>query len=154
MRGVGAACVWTLCAVLAAAQEPPERSAGTPGKTGDPVSLIGLSLGEAFSRFGPPAAVYALRGEAPWQDDVVFEYADADLFFFKDRVWQARLKAANGIKVGDARVAVTLVFGNAAEDRGSHFVVTVPNRSWPVEYRYSLDAHGRVSSIYLYRPDY
>jgi hypothetical protein len=154
MRGIGAACLWALCAVSAAAQEAPERAGGTPGKVSDPVSLIGLSLGEAFSRFGPPAAVYSLRGEAPWQDDVVFEYADADLFFFRDRVWQARLKAANGIKVGDARVAITLVFGNAAEERGGYFIVAVPNRAWPLEYRYTLDAHGRVASIYLSRPDY
>jgi hypothetical protein len=154
MRGIVAVCLWALCAALAAGQEPPERAGGTPGKVSDAVSLIGLTLGEVFSRFGPPGAVYSLRGEAAWQDDVVFEYADADLFFFKDRVWQTRLKAANGIKVGDARVAITLVFGNAAEDRGSHFIVTVPNRSWPLEYRYTLDAHGRVASIYLYRPDY
>ena len=58
----------------------------------DPADLLGLTLADSFSRFGPPTSVGAVRGDAAWQDDVAFLYSKGyTLFFYGDRVWQLRL---------------------------------------------------------------
>ncbi|MDR2468008.1 MAG: hypothetical protein LBD22_03515 [Spirochaetaceae bacterium] len=119
----------------------------------DLVSLIGITVRDVIVRFGPPSAVYPLRGDVEWQDDVVFEYTGVDFYIFKDSVWQISIKSANGIRIGDAKMAISLVHGTAIEDKGSHVIAPVLNRSWRVNYRYEIE-RGKVAAIYLYRPDF
>ncbi|GMO28138.1 MAG: hypothetical protein Pg6A_15940 [Termitinemataceae bacterium] len=117
-------------------------------------SLIGISIHELITRFGPPSTVYPVRGEAVWQDDVVFAYKDVDFYLVKDRVWQLRVQSANGIRTGDAKTAITMTHGANITDKGNRIIVAVRGFAMPLEYHYYLDSHGRVQSIYLCRSDY
>jgi hypothetical protein len=120
----------------------------------DPEDFIGWTLGDVFAGLGPPNAVYAVRGEEAWQDDVVFVYDGIDLYVSENRVWQAGVQTARGVSQGDPKAAVLFVLGGKAQDGGGHILLSVSNRPWPLAIRYNLDAAGKVRSIYIYRPDY
>jgi hypothetical protein len=120
----------------------------------EPASLIGLSLENLLSRFGVPQAVYAVRGNEEWQDDVVFVYDAGDFYVYKDRVWQIKLRAAYGIRLGDPRPAVFLTLGEEAQDFEDHIIFSLPSRGWPLALRINLDSSGFVSAVYVYRPDF
>jgi hypothetical protein len=120
----------------------------------DPASLIGLTLEEMLSRFGPPQSVYALRGLEEWQDDVVFVYAQGDFYVYKDRIWQLGLDAAWDIKLGDPRGLVTLVLGEEGQNFGDYSIFALPGRAWPLALRVNFDDSGMVSAIFVYRPDF
>ena len=121
---------------------------------GDPQSLIGLALNELIARFGPPESVHTSRGQEIWQDDVVFVYAGGEFYIFGNRVWQAGLKSACGVSVGDSRPAVTLTLGAQATDHGKFLTMPLPSGGWPLALRVNFSAAGRVSAIFIYRPDY
>ena len=121
--------------------------------------LVGMKLADLIGRFGAPKAVLAARGNEPWQDDVVFQYAEGDFYVFKDRVWQVKLASAYGISIGDPKQAAVLVMGNTAEDRGDYLLMPVSSNqssgaSWPLMLRVNLDNAGKVNSIFIYRPDF
>jgi hypothetical protein len=120
----------------------------------DPVTLIGVSIGDMLAMFGPPRAVYASRGSVEWQDDVVFEYEGIDFYVYRDRVWQLSPSRTDKISLGDPQLTVVMVHGEAAIDKGSYFITGVPERAWKIEIRYNIDAKGKVSAIYIYRVDY
>ncbi len=121
---------------------------------GDPATLIGATVGQAVSALGAPRTVRAARGPEPWQDDVVFAYEGADLYFFKDRVWQVRASAAYGIRVGSARDEVTAALGEPLQRYESDFVYQRPSRAWPLRMRLRFGADGAVSDVFLYRADF
>jgi hypothetical protein len=143
-----------LCTGILAQDEAAPPANQTPAKpVFDPVAFVGVQIEELIKRMGPPAAVYAVRGLHSWQDDVVFEYKNVDFYLFKDRVWQISLKSANGVKLGDAKMAVNMVH-QEAQDKGAYIAAAVKGLSWPIEYRYYIDAKGKVAAIYLSRPDF
>ncbi|MDR3324517.1 MAG: hypothetical protein LBS82_00820 [Spirochaetaceae bacterium] len=137
----------------AAAQKAPDAYK-TASDVEDPVALLGLSVADVLLSFGPPRAVHASRGAQEWQDDVVFEYQGADFYFFNDRVWQVSPRRAGAVGVGDSKLTLAMVYGEAAVDKGSYIVAEVPERAWKTEIRYDIDAAGKVSKIYVYRADY
>ncbi|GHV82745.1 hypothetical protein AGMMS50212_00850 [Spirochaetia bacterium] len=118
------------------------------------IELIGITIEELFSKYGAPVSVYAVRGAEIWQDDVVFEYGDIDFYIYKDRVWQISVKDAIGLNVGDPKAAVFLVLGETAKDLSSHILKDIPEKSWPLQWRFNINENGKVSSIFLYRMDY
>jgi hypothetical protein len=120
----------------------------------DPSGLIGLTLGEVLSRFGPPRAVYPVRGLEEWQDDVVFEYENRDLYVHRDRIWQLGLKSAYGIRLGDPRQLVLLALGETARNFAGHIVVSLPGGSWPLCIRVNIDSQDKVSGLFIYRSDF
>ena len=122
--------------------------------TVDPLSFIGLRVDELVSRFGPPREVYASRGQEPWQDDVVFIYSDGEFYIYKERVWQAALKSARGISVGDTKPAVILSLGEGVVDQGEYILFSLPSVGWPMMLRVNFNSAGRVSAIFVYRSDY
>ena len=136
--------------VPAARSQSPEPA----GDAGSPAALIGLTLGDLYARFGVPLSVHAVRGGREWQDDVVMVYGQGDFYLFGDRVWQVSLKAGYGLKLGDPRPAVTLALGEKAKDGGDHFLLPLPGEGWPLELRVNINGSGRVSAIYVYRPDF
>jgi uncharacterized SAM-binding protein YcdF (DUF218 family) len=121
---------------------------------GEASSLVGLRLEELVARFGLPQTVYASRGQEPWQDDVVFVYKEGDFYIYKDRVWQAGLKSAYGVSLGDSKPAVLLMLGEEAADQGDYILVPLPSGGWPLMLRVNLNASGRVSAIFIFRPDF
>jgi hypothetical protein len=129
-------------------------SGAQEGQNPDPSFWIGLTLEDLISRFGPPQSVYAVRGKEEWQDDVVFVYAEADFYVYKDRVWQLGLKSFKGVKTGDPKPAAALVLGEEAEDKGDHFLLALPGRGWPLMVRINFDNAGRASALFMYRPDF
>jgi hypothetical protein len=118
------------------------------------LSFVGMRLAELVERFGSPKAVFAVRGNEIWQDDVVFQYAEGDFYIFKDRVWQVKLASARGISLGDPRAAALLVLGGTAEDRGDHLLLTLAEKNWPLMFRVNFNNAGLVSALYIYRSDY
>ncbi|WP_461247394.1 hypothetical protein [Treponema sp. R6D11] len=124
------------------------------GQSQDPFSLVGMKVAELVERFGAPTAVFAVRGNEVWQDDVVFQYAGADFFIVKDRIWQVKLSAALGINSGDQKQAAALVLGAKAQDRGDHLLMSVAGKDWPLMFRVNINGAGRVAAIYIYRPDF
>jgi len=119
----------------------------------DPMELVGLTLDELLTRFGTPAAVYAVRGEEPWQDDVVFSYDHGDFYVLKDRVWMVAVDAAFKLEIGDPRAAFFLVMGENADDRGAYAICPLPGGPWPLALRCDFDADGNVAALFIYRAD-
>jgi hypothetical protein len=113
-----------------------------------------MKLADLVARFGPPQSVYAARGQEPWQDDVVFTYSEGDFYLFKDRVWQVGLKSAYSISLGDPKQAVLLALGERALDQGTHVLLPLPDNGWQLVLRVNVNPAGRVSAIFIYRPDY
>jgi hypothetical protein len=136
--------------LLAGAAAPVRSQSGRE----EPFTLIGLSLTEVLARFGPPQAVYPVRGLAEWQDDVVFEYEDQDLYVYRDRIWQLGLKTACGISLGDTRQLVLLIFGEKARIFPGYILVSLPESSWPLCLRVNLDSQDKVSGLFIYRSDF
>ena len=120
---------------------------------GEPLSFVGMTLNELFERFGPPASVYTARGEEIWQDDVVFVYKEGNFFIYRNRVWQLGLSSLYGIKVGDAKAVALLVLGDEARDEDNYLLHNLSGFGWPLSLRVNL-SDGKVSAIYVYRPDY
>lgn len=134
------------------AEETPRIETITDVK--DLCTLIGISVRDMITRFGAPDSVYAVRGAAEWQDDVVFEYKNVDFYCYKDRVWQISVQTANGIHIGDAKMAVTMVHGSDTKGNNKRISAAVSGYPMPLAYSYLIDTHGRVSAIYLSRTDY
>jgi hypothetical protein len=124
------------------------------GVTADPFSLVGMKIADIVERFGPPMAVFAVRGNEVWQDDVVFQYTGGDFYIVKDRVWQVKFASALGINSGDPKQAALLVLGAKAQDRGDHLLMPVSGKDWPLMFRVNINNAGRVAAIFIYRPDF
>jgi hypothetical protein len=120
----------------------------------EPVSFIGMNLEELYERFGIPRAVFTVRGDEIWQDDVVFQYNEGEFFIYREMVWQVKLLHAFGISVGDPKQAALLVLGESVEDMGDYLLKRLSGRAWPLMLRINFNNSGRTSAIYLYRPDY
>jgi hypothetical protein len=127
---------------------------GQPVNSSEPLSFIGMRLAEVIERFGPPETVSTVRGGEVWQDDVVFQYIEADLYIFRDRVWQVKLMSAFGVSIKDPKAVALLVLGNEVQDMGDHLLLSLPARGWPLTLRVNFSNAGIVSAIYIYRPDF
>jgi hypothetical protein len=119
----------------------------------DPAALIGATLTDLIGRFGVPKQVYAVRGVAAWQDDVVFVYDGGEFYIFGNRVWQLMLRSAYNVKDGDNRAAVSRVMGEGRNFEG-YTLFQLPGKAWPVMLRVNWDASGKVAGIYIYRSDF
>ncbi|MDR1307353.1 MAG: hypothetical protein LBK74_07245 [Treponema sp.] len=122
-----------------------------PGQ--DPAELIGVTLTDLIGRFGVPKQVYAVRGVAAWQDDVVFVYDAGEFYIFGNRVWQLMFRSAYNIKEGDNRAVVGRVMGEGRNFDG-YTLFQLPGKAWPVMLRVNWDASGRAAGIYIYRSDF
>jgi hypothetical protein len=119
----------------------------------DPALLIGSTLSDLVGRYGIPKQVYAVRGVASWQDDVVFVYDNGEYFIFGNRVWQLKLRSAYNIKDGDSRAAINRTMGEGRDFEG-YTLYQLPSKVWPIMLRVNWDAAGRAAGIYIYRSDF
>ena len=119
----------------------------------DPSSLIGMTLQDLIKNYGVPKNVYAVRGVAVWQDDVVFVYDRIEFFIFGNRVWQVKVRSAYNIKDGDNRAAISKVMGEGRNFEG-YSLYQLPGKAWPIMLRVNWDASGRAAGIYIYRSDF
>ena len=131
---------------------------GAYGQTGnapenEPSQLVGLTLSELINRFGVPKQVYAVRGIAAWQDDVVFVYDTGEFFIYGNRVWQLKLRSAYDVKDGDAKASVTGKLGEGRSFEG-YTLYQLPGKAWPMMLRINWNASGRAEGIYIYRSDF
>ena len=148
-----------LAASAAAAQEaaPPSPA---PADLDLP-ALVGLTLPEAIQRFGAPEQVFAARGEEGWQDDVVFYYpAHLYLFWYQNRVWQARVDqryaggflASGALTMGRSREQVLGLLGPPMREFEDSLLYHLEDRGYPVRLRlYFRD--GLLADAYCYRGD-
>ena len=125
----------------------------------EPETLLGMTLEDAFHRFGPPHQVGVVRGSEPWQDDVLFIYPQGiNLFWFQDRVWQVRLSApftgkVRGIQIGDSRDQVSEVLGPPYYTETGWNLYHFEGPSYPIRLRVFF-REGLVEDMYLYRGDF
>ncbi len=125
----------------------------------DPAPLLGLGLAEAWSRFGPPQKVLAIRGEAPWQDDVVFSYPSGyALSWSGDRLWQIHFTpgypgSIYGIFLGDGTDKLVSTLGTPYFSSETSLVFRLAWKGFPVRLRAIL-AGGKVTDLYVYRADF
>jgi hypothetical protein len=131
--------------------QSPNVSADNPA---NPANLVGLTLNEVIGRFGIPQGVYVVRGEAEWQDDVVFAYGDREFYFYKDRVWQIGLKTAYGVRVGENRNVIPLIMGDRTVVSEGYSLAPLSGWSWPMNVRFNNDNRGLVTAIFIYRSDF
>lgn len=120
----------------------------------DPSWLVGATLQSVITQFGSPLAVYAVRGQEAWQDDVVFSYDGIDLYWYQNRVWQVAVPQGYGIKRGDRRETVLAILGEPLIEKDRYVVFRLPSRGWPLRLRVQLSEGNTVSGLFVYRPDY
>ena len=142
---------------MAAAQA--QAAAGPAGL--DLPALVGLTLPEAIQRFGAPEQVFAARGEEGWQDDVVFYYpGHLYLFWYQNRVWQARVDeqyagsflASVTLAMGRSREEVLGLLGPPMRELGDSLVYHLEDRGYPVRLRLYF-REGLLADAYCYRGD-
>ena len=162
-----------LAAAAAGAQEPAQVPTGL-----DLPGLVGLTLPEALQRLGPPGEMFAARGEEGWQDDVVFYYpSHLYLFWYQNRVWQARVDSrysggflakgaasagtpAGGAEAGTqaalsmgwSREQVLSVLGPPMREIDGSLVYHLEDRGYPVRLRLYF-REGQLADAYCFRGD-
>ena len=125
----------------------------------DPSSLLGLDLAGAFSRFGVPSSVAAIRGDEAWQDDVAFVYGPGySLFMYGNKVWQLRFAkpysgSLYGLFIGDPSSKALSILGQPYETSATALSYRMPYKSYPVKLRLVLQ-DDRIVDAYLYRADF
>ena len=122
-------------------------------------AVLGTSLDEAFRSFGVPRKVYSARGDASWQDDVVFEYAEGfSLFWYKDRVWQLRFGPEFRLKFRDAgpgssREEIEALMGKPFHAEDDWMLYHFAGQGFPLRLRLFFGEKG-LEDIYIYRGDF
>ena len=119
----------------------------------DPSSLIGMTLSDLIKNYGVPKNVYAVRGVAVWQDDVVFVYDRIEFFIYGNRVWQVKVRSAYNVKDGDNRAAIGRIMGEGRNFEG-YTLYQLPGKAWPLMLRINWDTSGRAEGLYIYRSDF
>lgn len=120
---------------------------------------LGLTLGEAFERFGVPEDVTVVRGDEPSQDDVVFRYRDGlSLFWYRGRVWQVRFDSGypgsiRGISMGASRSEIAAVLGKPFYAEDDWMLYHFAGNGYPIRLRLFFSGEG-LHDAYLYRGDY
>lgn len=121
-------------------------------------ALIGLTLEEVHQNLGAPAEVYALRGDTPEQDDVVFYYpSHLYLFWFQNRVWQVRLDSRFSgqifsFSMGASRKQVLAALGRPILEFPDSLVFHIDDPGYPIQARLYFDENGLVD-LYCFRGD-
>jgi hypothetical protein len=143
----------------ASSQAPAVETSAPEILDDDPARLLGLGIAESFNRFGPPASVYAVRGDEAWQDDVAFAYGPGyTLFLYGNKLWQLRLSkpymgSIYGLFLGDNSAKALSVLGQPFEADSAALVYRMPYKSYPVKLRLALQ-DDRIVDAYLYRADF
>ena len=125
----------------------------------DPSALLGMGIGESIARLGAPSSVFALRGDAAWQDDVAFVYGTGyTLFMYRDRLWQIRFTKSYvgsiyGLFLGDGSDKALSVLGQPYESGLGFLVFRMPFKSYPVRLRLALQDE-KIVDAYLFRADF
>ncbi len=125
----------------------------------DPSELLGMTPASIIEEFGAPIRVFALRGEEPWQDDVVFDYGTFSVFLCMDRVWQLRLppdypKPVWGFQPGSGEERISASLGLPAQRDASFAEWSLHGRGWPVRLRVIFGPDGKAEELYVYRSDF
>jgi hypothetical protein len=159
VRQLSFAFIFALGIMVPLSAETPVGATAPAILSDDPADLLGLVLGDCLTRFGAPASVCAIRGDAAWQDDVAFIYASGyTLFLYGDRLWQVRftkpyLGSIYGLFLGDGSEKVISILGQPWENGSGFLVYRMPYKSYPVRLKLTLQ-ENRVTDVYLYRADF
>jgi hypothetical protein len=127
-------------------------------ENGDLPALIGLTLEEVHQNLGVPVEVYALRGQEPEQDDVVFYYpSHLYLFWFENRVWQVRADSrfsgqVFALSMGASRQQVIAALGRPILEFSDSLVFHIEDRGYPIQARLYFD-EGGLTDVYCFRGD-
>ena len=123
------------------------------------LSILGLTLDQAFDLFGAPAEVFPLRGQEAWHDDVVFYYPrHIYLFWFQNRVWQIRVDRRYdgsffGVAMGLAKEEVLQRLGSPLATVEESVIYQLADRGYPIRLRLIFEER-KLADAYLYRADF
>jgi len=126
---------------------------------GEATALLGSDLPTIIGRYGVPSSVSSVRGELPWQDDVVFRYdSGLSFFWFKNRVWQIRIERGfpgdtMGLSMGSSREQVEKLLGRPFYSEGEWTLYHYAGDGFPVRVRMFFDDKG-LEDVYVYRGDF
>jgi len=126
---------------------------------GEATALLGSDLSTIVGRYGVPSSVSSVRGELPWQDDVVFRYdSGLSFFWFKNRVWQIRIERSfsgrtMGLSMGSTREQVEKLLGKPFYSEGEWTLYHYAGDGFPVRVRMFFDDKG-LEDVYIYRGDF
>ncbi len=126
---------------------------------GEATALLGSDLSSIVGRYGVPSSVSSVRGELPWQDDVVFRYdSGLSFFWFKNRVWQIRIERGfsgetSGLSMGSTREQVEKLLGRPFYSEGAWTLYHYAGDGFPVRVRMFFDEKG-LEDVYIYRGDF
>jgi len=169
------AAIIFLFAVLPLYSQSRDRDRGNTNPQPAPASaqlasaenFLGLSPAEVIAQLGAPEFVYPLRGNAHWQDNVIFYYTSNHLyiFFFDNRVWQIRFdhrsrETVVGITPGMEKASVREILGNPYHIEENEDIYLNPagltrsRRGFPIRLRLIYDQTNNLHDIYLYRGDF
>jgi len=121
-------------------------------------ALIGMDLQQVYQRLGVPAEVYTLRGERPEQDDVVFYYpSHLYLFWFQNRVWQARVDrrfsgTVFSVSMGATRRQVSDSMEHPVSQLADSLLIHMEDRGYPLQARLYFE-EDRLVDVYCFRGD-
>jgi hypothetical protein len=156
--------VLCVAAVLAVPRRAAAEPSGSPSEGSadmasvDVASIVGINLAQAGERYGTPAHVFVVRGDEPWQDDVVFRYASGlYLFWYEDTVWQVRLDLHfTGeflqLRMGASREQVRELLGKPWGEEEDALVYDLEDRGYPLRLRLYFD-NDLLMDAYCYRGD-
>lgn len=124
-------------------------------------SRLGWTPVQSIDELGAPANIFPYRGAVENEDNVVFFYADHSyLFWFRDRVWQARVDSRwegdiDGVAMGMTLEEVIHIWGRQPINPTDPAPTwTLPDRGYPVRIRLFFDDEGRLADVYVFRSDW
>ncbi|MDR2194401.1 MAG: hypothetical protein LBP19_08050 [Treponema sp.] len=145
------------CFLLALSPVAAQETGAPPlAEAESPAGLVGLRLEELYATFGVPQKVYAVRGQEPWQDDVVFVYQGVDCYIFEEHVWLVSVPAAYGVNVGDTRTRIQETLGErggTVYEFPDSLLFKLPSASWEMMMRVNFDEAGKAKAVFIYRSD-
>ncbi len=143
-------------------EEPAEKGTGQVQAE----NLMGMLPSGVLEIAGAPEAVYPMRGESQWQDDVIFYYpTNLYLFFYDNRVWQVRADhrfkgEILGLSPGMEKSRIRELLGKPYHEEENEEIYLNPagmtrlQKGFPVRLRLIFGENGELYDIYLYRGDY
>ena len=156
MRSKGLFLASALAAFFLVLPVLPAR-ADAPAAFKDAAGLLGADLGTILGHYGVPLSVTSVRGELPWQDDVVFRYdSGLSFFWFKNRVWQIRLERSFrgvpwALAMGQSREEVEKTLGKPFYAEAEWSLYHYAGEGFPIRVRMFFDAQGTRRRVHLPR---
>ncbi len=148
-------CTSGFLSILAAQDSP-----GIAGFLNEYASLLGMTIDQAYEKFGSPDHLYTYQNERDAAGSVVFSYASSFSFFWvDDRVWQLRLDEAfsdpeHPLLIGQPMGRFLSEWGEPVYKNGELLIYEVADADFPIRCALYFNEADILIDLYLFRSDY